>query len=203
MTITASRGGSLAAASDDVILSQSTKLFEALNSNSSTRDNSKPSATLSGDCFDFSHSFPTYITNGMDPLPHSQALSQQGTYCTINYTLRVDVIRKGLRRHERFAFLSALASAERTCRSFLSVPIRITIPIMYLPRTMPPNQVQPVLVQDPLLDYEIEEGRFATVDLHNSGSAQAALDKLQVSAEVSYLSFLVPVRTLCKLTLCS
>jgi hypothetical protein len=112
-------------------------------------------------------------------------LSQQGTYCTVNYTLRVDVNRKGLRRHERFAFLSTLTSAERACCSFLFVSIRITIPIVYLPRTMPPNQVQPVLVQDPLLDYEIEQARFVTIDLRNSDSAQAALDKLQVFAEVS------------------
>lgn len=108
MEITVSRGGSLAAASDQVILSQSTAIFEAFNPSSSSGDCPKPSATLSEGSFDFSLSFPTYITNGRDPLPPSQSLSQQGVQCTINYAVRVDVIRKGLRRHERYAFLSAL-----------------------------------------------------------------------------------------------
>ena len=114
MGITTSQGGSVAAASDEVILSQSVKLFEAVNSDPSGGDGSKPSATLSGECFDFSLPFPTYITNGRDPLPPSQALSQQGTHCIISYTVRVDIVRKGLRRHERCALRSALAPAERT-----------------------------------------------------------------------------------------
>lgn len=113
MTITASRGGSVAAASDDVIVSQSTKLFEAASSDSSGGDGSKPSATLSGESFDFSLSFPTYVANGRDPLPPSQALSQQGVYCTIEYAVRVDIVRKGLRRHERYVSSPVLVHAER------------------------------------------------------------------------------------------
>lgn len=58
------------------------------------------------------------------------------------------------------------------------------IPIMYLPRSAPPNQPQLGLVHDPLLGYGIEEDRFATVDLRSSSSAHAALEKLQMSAEV-------------------
>jgi len=112
VAITASRGGSIAAASDRVILSQSAKLFQALTSGSSARDSQKPSATLSGESFDFSLSFPTYVANGRDQLPPTQSLSQQGTYCAINYAVRVDIIRKGLRRHERYDFLSALRRAE-------------------------------------------------------------------------------------------
>lgn len=107
MSISVSRGGSLAAASDRVILSVEDKLFEA---DSSGSDSPKPSATLhGGESFGFSLPFPTYITNGRDPLPPSQSLSQQGTYCTVNYTVRVDIIRKGLRRHERCAFLSGVS----------------------------------------------------------------------------------------------
>lgn len=101
--ITASRGGSVAAASDDVILSQTTKLFEASNPDPSGSDGSKPSATLSGETFNLSLSFPTYVANGRDPLPPSQALSHQGIHCSIDYTLKVDIVRKGLRRHERCA----------------------------------------------------------------------------------------------------
>ena len=114
MAITVSHGGNVTAASDEVILSQSVKLFEAVNSGSSGSDGSKPSATLSRESFNFALSFPTYITGGRDPLPPSQSLCQQGTYCNINYTIRVDIVRKGLRRHERCALLSALALAEYT-----------------------------------------------------------------------------------------
>lgn len=162
VAITASRGGSLAAASDQVILSQSAKLFEAFNSDSSARDSPKPSATLSRESFDFSLSFPTYVTNGRDPLPPTQTLSQQGTYCAINYAVRVDIIRKGLRRHER-----------------------IVIPVMYLPRSTPPNQLQLGLVHDPLLGYGFEEDRFVTVDIRSSSSAHEALEKLRMSAELT------------------
>lgn len=162
VAITASRGGSLAAASDRVILSQSAKLFQAFTSGSSARDSTKPSATLSGETFDFSLSFPTYVANGRDPLPPTQSLSQQGTYCAINYAVRVDIIRKGLRRHER-----------------------IMIPIMYLPRSAPPNQPQLGLVHDPLLGYGTEEDGFVTADLRSSSSAHAALEKLQMSAELT------------------
>lgn len=109
--IAISRGGNLTAASDQVILSQSSKIFEASNSNSSSSDSPQPSLTLSGRCFDFSFSFPTYIMNGRDPLAPSQSLSQQGAHCSVDYAVKIDVIRKGLRRHERWAFLSALARA--------------------------------------------------------------------------------------------
>lgn len=157
VAITASRGGSLSAASEKLILSQTASLFEA--SNSSGSDSPRPSATLSEECFDFSLSFPTYIANGRDLLPPSQSLSQQGTYCTVNYTITVDIIRKGLRRHER-----------------------ITIPIMYLPRSTPPNQA---LINDHLLGYGTEEDRFVTVDLQNSNSARPALGKLQMSVQLT------------------
>lgn len=56
---------------------------------------------------------------------------------------------------------------------------------MYLPRSTPPNQVQVGLINDPLLGQAIEEeDRFVSVDLHGSSSASAALEKLQMSAQV-------------------
>ena len=121
MEIAVSRGGSLAAASDEVILFKSAKIFDALNSNSSGPDIPKPFATLSGGCFGFSLSFASYTANGRDSLPPSQSLFHQGTHCNINYTVKVDVIRKGLRRHERCAFLSASVCAEVAWGSLLHV----------------------------------------------------------------------------------
>lgn len=63
-------------------------------------------------------------------------------------------------------------------------PIRVTIPIMYLPRSTPPGQVQLDLFHDPLPDYGDEGGQFVTVDIHSSNSAREALEKLQTSAQV-------------------
>ena len=54
---------------------------------------------------------------------------------------------------------------------------------MYLPRSTPPSQVQLDMINDPLA-YGIEEDRFVTVDLQNSSPARAALEKLQMSAQV-------------------
>ncbi|KAF9653179.1 hypothetical protein BDM02DRAFT_3183134 [Thelephora ganbajun] len=159
--ITASQGGSVAAASDDVILSQSVKLFEAVNPHSFGADRSKPSATLSGE-FNFALPFPAYITNGRDHLPPSQTLSQQGTYCTINYNVKIDIVRKGLRRHER-----------------------VTVLIMYLPRSSPPGRPQSDLIHETVMGHQDEEERFVTVDLHSSSSARAALEKLQMSAQLT------------------
>jgi len=58
------------------------------------------------------------------------------------------------------------------------------IPIMYLPRSTPPRQVRLDLTHDPLIGYGNEEERLATVDIHSSDSARAALEKLQTSAQV-------------------
>ena len=60
---------------------------------------------------------------------------------------------------------------------------RVTIPIMYLPRSTPPSGVQPYLIRDPLTSYGTEEESI-TIDLHSSNSACAALEKLQTSAQV-------------------
>jgi len=161
-TITASHGGNVAAASDELILSWSITLFEATNPLFSGTDGPKPSVTLSAQSFEFALPFPEHLANGRDPLPPSQSLSQQGTYCNIAYTVKVDMVRKGLRRHQR-----------------------ITIPIMYLPRSAPPCPVQLYLNHDPMTDYENEEERFTTVDLHTSNSARGALEQLQTSVQLT------------------
>jgi len=62
---------------------------------------------------------------------------------------------------------------------------RTTIPIMYLPRSTPPSQLQSGLIHDPLSDYGDEEGQFVTVDIHSSSSARGALEKLQTSAQLT------------------
>lgn len=177
-------------------MSRSVKLFETAGSDSSGSEGPKPSATLSGESFNFALPLPTYTANGRDPLPPSQSLSQQGTHCNVNYTVRIDIVRKGLRRHERWVLLSVSASLGTNlcvCQS----TIRATIPIMYLPRSTPPGQVQSGLIHDPLSDYGDEEGRFVTVDIHSSNSARGALEKLQTSAQV-----LVAVPCLCQTSLC-
>ena len=61
---------------------------------------------------------------------------------------------------------------------------RVTIPIMYLPRSTPPSEVQSHPIYDPLTGYRNQEERFTTVDLHSGHLARAALEKLQTSAQV-------------------
>jgi len=55
---------------------------------------------------------------------------------------------------------------------------------MYLPRSTPPRQVQFDLIQDSLISYGNEEEQFITIDLHSSNTARAALEKLQMLAQV-------------------
>ena len=62
--------------------------------------------------------------------------------------------------------------------------VRVTIPIVYLPRSTPPSQVSSYLglIHDPLIGSGNEE-ELVTADL-STNSARAALDKLQTSAQV-------------------
>ncbi|KAI0361932.1 hypothetical protein OH77DRAFT_1389191 [Trametes cingulata] len=70
-------------------------------------------ATVNGE-HPFSIHFPHYIDGGMEPLPPSYTLFQPGVSTEISYHLRVDVVRKGLRRHEK-----------------------LTVPLLYLPKSRP------------------------------------------------------------------
>ncbi|KAI0664965.1 hypothetical protein C8Q70DRAFT_22650 [Cubamyces menziesii] len=62
----------------------------------------------------FALQFPHYIERGTEPLPPSYTVFQPGVTTEITYQLRVDVVRKGLRRHEK-----------------------LTVPILYLPKSRP------------------------------------------------------------------
>lgn len=79
--------------------------------------------------------------------------------------------------------------------------IRVTIPIMYLPRSTPPSRPQPYLIRDPLTGYGTEEEESITIDLHSSNSARAALEKLQTSAQVLVATRYLYQASLARLTL--
>lgn len=51
--------------------------------------------------FLFSFQLPTYAQETSIRLPHSYAASHTGLSAEVTYELRVDLFRKGLRRHER------------------------------------------------------------------------------------------------------
>ncbi|KAH9998132.1 hypothetical protein BJV74DRAFT_768046 [Russula compacta] len=69
-------------------------------------------------CFPFSIPFPSYVNGGTSPLPPSYASLAPTFSSEVEYCLRVDVHRKGLRRHE----------------------LRV-LPIMYLPKTWPSHPI--------------------------------------------------------------
>ena len=66
----------------------------------------KQSAVLKGE-FPFAIQFPHYVDGGRDPLPPSYTVYQPGISTEIFYTFRVDISRKGLRRHEKYAHPSS------------------------------------------------------------------------------------------------
>ncbi len=63
-------------------------------------------ATLKGE-FPFALQFPQYIDGQRDPLPPSYTVYQPGISTEISYLFRVDIVRKGLRRHEKYAAMSS------------------------------------------------------------------------------------------------
>ncbi|KAI0646901.1 hypothetical protein C8Q79DRAFT_593917 [Trametes meyenii] len=70
-------------------------------------------APVSGE-YSFALQFPHYIDGGTEPLPPSYTVYQPGVSTEVTYQFRVDVVRKGLRRHEK-----------------------LTIPLLYLPKSRP------------------------------------------------------------------
>jgi hypothetical protein len=50
--------------------------------------------------FPFSIPFPSYVSGGTSSLPPSHATWMPTLSCEVEYCVRVDVYRKGLRRHE-------------------------------------------------------------------------------------------------------
>lgn len=73
------------------------------------------SATITGE-FPFALQFPHYIDGGRDSLPPSYTVYQPGISTEIFYTFRVDISRKGLRRHEKYADSSSYRSCRRQMR---------------------------------------------------------------------------------------
>jgi hypothetical protein len=99
--------------------------------NRTTIFDSKPDLGHSRDGhYSFSIPFPTYLPGGFDLLPPSYTLYHLIASYQINYFLKIDVVRHGLRRHERYAI------HQRHPLSGSDLPLlRVTIPILYLPRT--------------------------------------------------------------------
>ena len=68
-------------------------LFAAAPGQSTTHRGSYP----------FAVQFPASVEGGTDALPPSYTLYQPGVMTEISYSFRVDIVRKGLRRHEKYA----------------------------------------------------------------------------------------------------
>lgn len=60
--------------------------------------------------FPFAPQFPHFVEDGSDPLPPSYTVFQPGVTTEISYQIRVDIVRKGLRRHEKYATLPSTRS---------------------------------------------------------------------------------------------
>ncbi|THH10988.1 hypothetical protein EW146_g8197 [Bondarzewia mesenterica] len=71
---------------------------------------------LTDHLYTFSIPFPSYVKGGMSPLPPSYAVWTPGVSCDVSYVLKIDVFRKGMRRHEEKS-----------------------IPLLYLPKSWPPR----------------------------------------------------------------
>ena len=62
-------------------------------------------ATLKGE-YPFAVQFPRSIEGEHDSLPPSYTVYQPGISTEISYLFRVDIVRKGLRRHAKYATVS-------------------------------------------------------------------------------------------------
>lgn len=100
------------------------------------------SAVLDGEEYLFLIPFPTCVTRGDSPLPPAYAVVHYGAYCHIKYHVNVDIVRKGLYRHER-----------------------VSIPISYLPRSRP--SLPPLLDLVPRYSFEntTDNERIGSVEL--------------------------------------
>ena len=86
----------------------------------------------------FAIRFPTHIDDQEDPLPPSYTVYQPGMSTEIRYSFRVDIIRKGFRRHEKyvgFFFVAVDVASTLTCG--LPRGYRLVVPLLYLPKSRP------------------------------------------------------------------
>ncbi|KAI0721615.1 hypothetical protein C8T65DRAFT_630596 [Cerioporus squamosus] len=97
------------------------------------------SATLKGE-YPFALQFPHYVDGARDSLPPSYTVYQPGISTEIFYTFRVDISRKGLRRHENCVGHS----------------------VLYLPKSRPPL---PPLEDMPWTRTDSSDARLRTVEL--------------------------------------
>ncbi|KAN0124054.1 hypothetical protein V8E52_002544 [Russula decolorans] len=96
--------------------------------------------TPTEECLPFVIPFPSHVANGTSPLPPSCAWWSSTFTTEVEYCVRVDVHRKGLRRHE----------------------LRI-IPIMYLPKTWPSH---PISSRESISGSLSSSTVYKTVSLH-------------------------------------
>ena len=83
--------------------------------------------------FSFSFPLPSHIRSTTTPLPPSYATVMPGLAAECRYTVRVDMYRKGLRRHETY-----VSYQSRCVHWVLICSFSIKAAILYLPRSTPP-----------------------------------------------------------------
>ncbi|CAG8624672.1 13295_t:CDS:2, partial [Acaulospora colombiana] len=103
-----------------------------------TRPESATCSPEAPSTFPFSFPLPTYIQGSDIRLPHSYATIHPGLNGDVTYQVRVDLYRKGLRRHERYVTNSVLSPLTRSADSPSS---RLKTMILYLPRSTPTDWI--------------------------------------------------------------
>jgi hypothetical protein len=112
--------------------------------------------TPTEECLPFTIPFPSHVADGTSPLPPSCAWWSSTFSTQVEYCVRVDVHRKGLRRHELYGlFCHAFVSDDR--------PSRRIIPIMYLPKTWPSH---PIPSRESIFGPLPSSTEYKTVSLH-------------------------------------
>jgi hypothetical protein len=81
----------------------------------------------------FNTSFPASIhtESGTAKLPPSASIHLLNVHCDVAYTIRIDMVRKGLRRHESYGISSLMYYSNSQIQD------RKVIPILYLPKSTP------------------------------------------------------------------
>ncbi|KZT41989.1 hypothetical protein SISSUDRAFT_140431 [Sistotremastrum suecicum HHB10207 ss-3] len=110
-----------------------------------TRDTESPSQQPR---FEFSIPIPQYIQGGMEPLPPSFFAFHPRLTSEIKYVIKVDVSKKGLRRHSRFVLPTVSQLISEFGYSLKSV-------IYYLPATFSPSPQFPVPIDAPRIPLPI------------------------------------------------
>ncbi len=111
--------------------------------------------TPTEECLPFVIPFPSHVAGGTSPLPPSCAWWSSTFTTEVEYCVRVDVHRKGLRRHELYVL---------SCHAFVFDPVsRRIIPVMYLPKTWPSH---PISSRESIFGSLSSSTVYKTVSLH-------------------------------------